>query len=132
MGDHSLQSTLTTGLRALRPVLATAVIFGLFINLLLFVTPLYMLQIYDRVIPSRSETTLVGVTLVAAFGLAVYATLDMLRSRLLVRGGVIFDQEIANPIFDAAHRGTLLRPGAQHDTALRDVDVLREFLTGAG
>ena len=132
MGDHSLQSTLTTGLRALRPVLATAVIFGLFINLLLFVTPLYMLQIYDRVIPSRSETTLVGVTLVAAFGLAVYATLDMLRSRLLVRGGVIFDQEIANPIFDAAHRGMLIRPGARHDTALRDVDILREFLTGSG
>ncbi len=81
----------TTGLRALRPVLATAVIFGLFINLLLFVSPLYMLQIYDRVIPSRSETTLIGITLIAAFGLAVYATLDMLRSRLLVRGGVIFD-----------------------------------------
>ncbi len=132
MGDHLLPSTLTTGLRALRPVLATAVIFGLFINLLLFVSPLYMLQIYDRVIPSRSETTLIGITLIAAFGLAVYATLDMLRSRLLVRGGVIFDREIADPIFDAAHRGMLIRPGARHDTALRDVDVLREFLTGSG
>ncbi len=132
MGDPSLQSALTIGLRSLRPVLATAVVFGLFINLLLFVSPLYMLQIYDRVIPSRSETTLAGITLIAAFGLAVYAMLEMLRARLLVRGGVVFDQKIATPIFDAAHRGTLLRPGAQHDTALRDVDVLREFLTGAG
>ncbi|WCS28414.1 type I secretion system permease/ATPase (plasmid) [Methylobacterium sp. NMS14P] len=132
MGDHSLQSALTIGLRSLRPVLATAVVFGLFINLLLFVSPLYMLQIYDRVIPSRNETTLAGITLIAAFGLAVYAILEMLRARLLVRGGVVFDQKIAAPIFDAAHRGTLLRPGAQHDTALRDVDVLREFLTGSG
>ncbi|SDA21055.1 ATP-binding cassette, subfamily C [Methylobacterium sp. UNC378MF] len=132
MGDHPLQSALTGGLRALRPVLATVVIFGLFINLLLFVAPLYMLQIYDRVIPSRSETTLIGITVIAAFGLAVYTILDMLRSRLLVRGGVIFDREIANPIFDAAHRGVLLRPGARHETALRDVDVLREFLTGSG
>ncbi|MHB2211304.1 type I secretion system permease/ATPase [Methylobacterium sp. CM6257] len=132
MSDHSLQSALAIGLRALRPVLATAVIFGLFINLLLFISPLYMLQIYDRVIPSRSETTLIGITLIAAFGLAVYATLEMLRSRLLVRGGVIFDQKIANPIFDAAHRGMLVRPGARYETALRDVDVLREFLTGSG
>ncbi|MEE7493522.1 type I secretion system permease/ATPase [Methylobacterium oryzae] len=132
MGDHSLQSALTIGLRSLRPVLATAMAFGLFINLLLFVSPLYMLQIYDRVIPSRNETTLAGITLIAAFGLAVYAILEMLRARLLVRGGVVFDQKIATPIFDAAHRGTLIRPGAQHDTALRDVDVLREFLTGSG
>ncbi|MEE7506748.1 type I secretion system permease/ATPase [Methylobacterium mesophilicum] len=132
MGDHSLHSALTLGLRSLRPILATAVVFGLFINLLLFVSPLYMLQIYDRVIPSRSETTLAGITVIAAFGLAVYAILEMLRARLLVRGGVVFDQKIATPIFEVAHRGTLLRPGAQHDTALRDVDVLREFLTGSG
>ncbi|MBE7196651.1 MAG: type I secretion system permease/ATPase [Parafilimonas terrae] len=132
MGDHALQSALTVGLRSLRPVLTTAVLFGLFINLLLFVSPLYMLQIYDRVIPSRNETTLAGITLIAAFGLAVYAILEMLRARLLVRGGVVFDQKIATPIFDAAHRGTLVKPGAQHDTALRDVDILREFLTGSG
>ncbi len=132
MNEHPLQSTLAGGLRALRPVLATAVIFGLFINLLLFISPLYMLQIYDRVIPSRNVTTLVGITLIAAFGLAVYAILEMVRSRLLVRGGVIFDQKIANPIFDAAHRGMLVRPGAQNEAALRDVDILREFLTGSG
>lgn len=132
MNDHAMRSALNDGLRAMRPLLATAVIFGFFINVLLFVSPLYMLQIYDRVLPSRNETTLAGITLIAAFGLAVYAGLDMLRSRLLVRGGMIFDQHIANPIFDAAHRGTLLRPGRQHETALRDVDVLREFLTGSG
>jgi ATP-binding cassette subfamily C protein len=132
MNDPAVRSVLSNGLRVMRPVLVTAVAFGFFINLLLFVSPLYMLQIYDRVLPSRNETTLAGITLIAAFGLAVYAALEMLRSRLLVRGGMIFDHQIANPIFDAAHRGTLLRPGAQHETALRDVDTLREFLTGSG
>ena len=132
MNERATQSALRDGLRAMRPVLATAVLFGFFINLLLFVSPLYMLQIYDRVLPSRNETTLAGITLIAAFGLAVYAALDMLRARLLVRGGMIFDREIADPIFDAAHRGILLRPGAQHDAALRDIDILREFLTGGG
>jgi hypothetical protein len=39
---------------------------------------------------------------------------------------------VTDPIFDAAHRGALLRPGAQHDTVLRDVDILRESLTGSG
>ncbi|GJD78548.1 MAG: type I secretion system permease/ATPase [Parafilimonas terrae] len=132
MRDQAMPAALNDGLRAMRPVLVTAVVFGFFVNLLLFVSPLYMLQIYDRVLPSRNETTLIGLTLIAAFGLAVYASLEMLRARLLVRGGMIFDQKIADPIFDAAHRGTLLRPGAQHETALRDVDVLREFLTGSG
>ena len=69
MGDHSLQSTLTTGLRALRPVLATAVIFGLFINLLLFVSPLYMLQIYDRVIPNGALPSLIALSV--GMGLAI-------------------------------------------------------------
>ena len=132
MRDQAMHAVLNDGLRAMQPVLATTVVFGFFANLLLFVSPLYMLQIYDRVLPSRNETTLVGLTLIAAFGVAVYAALEMLRSRLLVRGGMIFDRKIADPIFDAAHRGTLLRPGAQHETALRDVDVLREFLTGTG
>ena len=127
-----MRSALDNGFRAMRPVLATAVVFGFFINLLLFVSPLYMLQIYDRVLPSRNETTLIGLTLIAAFGIAVYAALEMLRSRLLVRGGMIFDREITNPVFDAAHRGALLRPGAQHESALRDMDILREFLTGSG
>lgn len=110
----------------------TAFVFGFFINVLLFVSPLYMLQIYDRVLLSRNEGTLVGITVIAAFALVVYAALEMLRSRILVRGGIIFDQKIADPIFDAAHRGTLRKPGGGQETALRDVDVLREFLTSSG
>ncbi|ACA15794.1 type I secretion system ATPase [Methylobacterium sp. 4-46] len=132
MTSDRATSVLQSGLRSLRPVLATAFVFSFFINILLFVTPLYMLQIYDRVLSSRSEATLVGVSLIAAFALAVYSCLEMLRARILVRGGVIFDQAIATPIYDAVHRSILRRPGSGQDAALRDLDVLREFLTGSG
>jgi ATP-binding cassette, subfamily C, bacterial len=130
MSGRVAESALKDGLRAIRPVLATVLVFAFFTNLLLFAAPLYMLQVYDRVLLSRNEATLFGITALAAFALAVYAALETLRSRLLVRGGLIFDRAVAGPAFAIVHRATLLRPGAGHEAALRDVDVLREVLTG--
>jgi ATP-binding cassette subfamily C protein len=125
-------SVLKEGIKATRPVFVTAIIFSFFINLLMFVSPLYMLQVYDRVLGSRNETTLIGITVIAAFALVVYALLEMLRSRILVRAGILFDQKIASPIFAAVHRGNLRNPEGGHGVALRDVDMVREFLTGSG
>ena len=130
MSDRVAESVLKDGLRAIRPVLVTVFVFAFFTNLLLFAGPLYMLQVYDRVLSSRNEATLLGITGIAAFALAVYAVLEMLRSRLLVRGGMIFDRKVAGPVFEIVHRAALLKPRAGHETVLRDVDVLREFLTG--
>lgn len=123
---------LKNGFRATLPAFSTAIVFSFFSNLLVFVSPLYMLQIYDRVITSRNETTLFGITIIAAYLLLVYAILEMLRSRVLVRAGILFDEKIANPIFNAVHRGNLRQPGGGHAQALRDVDSVREFLTGSG
>jgi len=130
MSGRTTESVLRDGLGAIRPVLSTVFVFAFFTNLLLFAAPLYMLQVYDRVLLSRNEATLVGITAIAALALAVYALLEMLRSRLLVRGGVIFDRTVAGPVFAIVHRATLLRPQAGHESILRDVGVLREFLTG--
>lgn len=121
-----------SGIRATRPVFITAIVFSFFINLLMFVSPLYMLQIYDRVITSRSEPTLIALTVLAAILICVYAILEMLRSRLLVRAGLLFDQRIAEPVFRAVHRSNLCQPGGNHVQCLRDVDTVREFLTGSG
>ena len=107
-------------------------IFSFFINLLMFVSPLYMLQIYDRVVGSRSETTLIALTILAGVLLLVYALLEWLRSRILVRAGLLFDEKIAGPVFEAIHRGNVRMPNGGHVQCLRDVDVLREFLTGPG
>lgn len=126
------QSVLNNAIKSVMPVLLSAIIFSFFINLLLFVSPLYMLQIYDRVISSRSEATLVGLTILAAFLLFIYAILEMLRSRLLVRAGLLFDEKIADPVFDAVHRANLRLPSTVNVQGLRDVDTLREFFTGSG
>ena len=67
------QAHLIAGIRAVAPVFGTAIVFSFFINLLLFTSPLYMLRIYDRVITSRNETTLLALTLIAAFCIVVYA-----------------------------------------------------------
>jgi ATP-binding cassette, subfamily C, bacterial len=114
------------------PIFITAIIFSFFINLLMFVSPLYMLQIYDRVVSSRSETTLVALTILAAVLLAVYASLEALRARILVRAGLAFDEKIAGSVFEAIHKGNIKMPQGGHSQCLRDLDVVREFLTGSG
>jgi len=125
-------SPLSLGLRAIMPTLGTAVVFSLFINVLMFVSPLYMLQIYDRVLSSRSEATLIAITLIAGLMLLVYALLEMLRSHVLVRAGLMFDDVIAGVVFNSIHRGLLKAPAGGFVQCLRDVDILREFMTGTG
>ena len=123
---------LLVGIRAARPAFVSAVIFSFFINILAFVGPLYMLQIYDRVITSRNETTLVFITLIAALLLIVFAALEKVRSAVLVRAGLLFDSKTRSRLFEVVLHGTLKQPGSAHSAVLRELDVLREFLTGAG
>jgi ATP-binding cassette subfamily C protein len=127
-GDKPLLS----GLRSIRPIVGSVVLFSAFINLLMFVSPLYMLQIYDRVLSSRSVGTLVAITTIAAFLLAIYGLLEMVRTRVLVRAGILFDDTLAPEVFGAIHRGMLRRPNGNLVQGLRDLDTLREFLTGPG
>lgn len=119
-------------LRATRPALITAVVFSFFINVMALAAPLYMLQVYDRVLQSRNISTLIALTVLVAFVYAMSATIETLRSKVLIRAGVMFDR-IANPdVFRAVQRVTLLQPSPRHVQSLRDVDTIREFFTGAG
>ena len=118
--------------RSTRAGFFTAIFFSFFINILAFVGPMYMLQIYDRVITSRNTTTLIALTLIAAFLLIVYASLEKIRSAILVRLGILFSTLARSHLFDAVLRGNLLQPGRGHTQALRDLDTIREFLTGSG
>lgn len=119
-------------LRCVLPAARTAFVFGLFINLLLFVSPLYMLQIYDRAIPSRSGVTLAGLTVLTLYLTFVYAMLDMLRSRLMIQAGQLFDRKLAEPIFNAVHRSQIALPGGDRSRALRDIDTIRDLISGQG
>src|SRR5262249_10154998 len=116
--------------RGIRGGFLVVLIFSFFMNLLAFTGPIYMLQIYDRVLTSRTVTTLLMLTLIACFLLAVNALLEKSRSAILVRLGIMFTSRARTPLFDAVLRGTLLQPNSGHTQTLRDLDSIREFATG--
>ena len=113
-------------------VFVSTVIFSFFVNLLMFVGPLYMLQIYDRVLSSRSELTLVMLSIIAISLLVVNGMLEYVRSRVLVRAGMQFDDVLARPLFKNVLKAQLANPNAGVQHALGDIDKVREFLTGPG
>lgn len=122
----------TRALGIYRKIIWSTLIFSAAINILLFVGPLYMLQIYDRVLQSRNETTLVMLTVIALTMLIVHAGMEFLRSRVLVRTGFQFDEALSGPLFHRVLKASLANPGANAQAALGDVGRLREFLTGSG
>jgi PrtD family type I secretion system ABC transporter len=103
-------------------------VFSLFINLLMLVTPLYMLQIYDRVLTSQSKDTLLVLTLLAVALLAIGAILELTRSRIMVRLGAQLDRQLAPALFSAQIRDRLAGQGGGEP--IRDLETLRGFLTG--
>lgn len=119
-------------LKTYRSILGSVILFSAAINTLMFVGPLYMLQVYDRVLQSRSESTLLVLTFIAVAMLIVYGILEWIRSRVLVRAGMRFDNSLSNPLFTRVVSTSLAQPGGKSEFALVDIDRLREFLTGAG
>lgn len=123
-------AAIAAALRACRRHFVAAAWFSALLNLLFLVPMLYMLQIYDRVVPTGGTLTLLFLTLVLLFGLVTLALLDLVRSRLLMRAGVRLDRELAGLLLDTAlgQRGkTLDTVGKQ---VMREFDTLRAALTG--
>ena len=101
------------------------------VNLLVLTVSVYMLQVYDRVLPGRSIETLIYLTLIAGGALAAMAALDVLRSRILVRLGVWIDRMLSPALFGRAVENTL-RGLPYRTEALRDLATIRTYLGGAG
>jgi len=117
---------------AARSALIPAGIFSLFINMLALVSPLYMLQVYDRVLSSRNLMTLLFLTIIAVFLYLVYGSLEGLRSRVLVRGGARFENVLRTPLFETTFAAMLGRKsGTVEAQPFRDADMVREFVTGS-
>lgn len=106
--------------------------FSLFINLLMLTSPLYMLQLYDRVITSRSEETLILLTLLVVLMYITSAILEIVRSRVLVRVGNKIDNLLSNRIFNSLFELANKAPGKASSMPLSDLTQLRQFLTGNG
>jgi PrtD family type I secretion system ABC transporter len=114
------------------PAFIATAVFSFFLNLLMLVVPLYMLQVFDRVLSSRSESTLLMLTVVAGFMLLVLGILEAVRARVLVRIGVKFEGLLKDRVFAAVFERSVGAPGGTRAQALQDLDVLRQFLTGSG
>lgn len=120
-------------LRACRGAWIGAAIASGFVNLLMLTGAIFMLQVYDRVLPSRSIPTLVGLCIFALCLYAFQAVFDILRARLLARGARQFDDILSGPTFDAAVQSGLRRIGhAEGPEAVRSLETLRGFMSGMG
>ncbi len=107
-------------------------LFSLAINALLLVPAIYMLQVFDRVLSSRSEETLVMLSVGALIALALMAALDVLRAKLLAACGVVLDRQLGPQVLERVLAQTSRLSGAEYLNGLRDVAALRNFLVGAG
>ena len=119
-----LETPMRRAMDAARATLRKVAFFSCFINLLMLISSIYMLQVYDRVLASRSGHTLLYLTLFAGGCLVTLALLEIVRSRLLVRMGARFDAQLSERVFSR----TLAH--GRSGQSLRDLDQLRTFLTG--
>jgi len=107
-------------------------IFSLFINMLMLVPSLYMLQVYDRVMASRSLETLVLLTIIVAVLFATMGILQTIRSRILVRIGNKIDLDLNSHLFDVVFYLARLAPGKASTQPMTDLTKIRQFMTGQG
>ncbi|HHN8308171.1 TPA: type I secretion system permease/ATPase [Morganella morganii] len=118
---------------ARKSLFTSLALFSGLINLLMLVPSVYMLQVYDRVLPSGNEMTLLMLTLIMAGLLALTGGLDYLRNMLVIRMSNQFDLALNTRVYDAAFQAKLHRtPGHLPLQAQTDLMILRRFITGNG
>ena len=125
-------TSMAEAILALKHQFVVAAVFSIVTNLLMLAPTVYMLQVYDRVLISRSELTLVFISVITVYLFAMSALAEWLRSRLLIRMGVRFDRAVSPQVFEASYRKHL-NPHEQNPSgAFSDLTELRQFLTGQG
>jgi PrtD family type I secretion system ABC transporter len=114
-----------------RPAFNAIAWFSFASNILMLAGPLFMLQVYDRVMTSGSMPTLVALSILTAAIYGVIGLLELVRSRVIVRIGVELDRRMADRVFAAALRRSIAQQGSSMH-ALRELDQLRQFIAGPG
>ncbi len=132
-GHHAPRSELSAALAACRNAfIGTALISGMS-NVLMLTGAIFMLEIYDRVLPSRSMATLVGLVVLVAGLYTALGVLDAIRTRVLARIGGALDEMLSSRVYDTLVR-LPLRIGSRSEgnQPLRDLDAIRSFLSSLG
>jgi ATP-binding cassette subfamily C protein len=127
------RSELGEALRACRNAFIGVGIMSCMINLLYLTGSIFMLEIYDRVLPSRSVPTLVGLIVLAGGLYLAQGVLDLIRGRILVRIGTALDEALSGRVFETVVRLPLVAGGRSEGLQpLRDLDNIRSFLSSLG
>ena len=111
-----------------RSLFAFAFFFSIFVNLLMLTGPIFMLQVYDRVLGSRSEETLVALFALVAFLYAMMGILDYARGRVTARAAARFQTILDRRVFSAVLRSETWRPGQEAArSGVRDLETVQRF-----
>ena len=128
-GDRDFRDVLRKGLAACRRNLITVGIFSVATNLLVLAIPIYLFNVSDRVLTSRSVDTLVMLTMVVAGAIGGHVLLDMMRRFILMRIAVEAESKLGAPVLSAAAKSA--QGGSSRDfQVLADLQQLRSFITG--
>jgi ATP-binding cassette subfamily C protein len=120
-------------LKVLRPEFAGVGVFSAIISILMLTGSIYMLQVYDRVLASRSVPTLIGISAIVLAAFVLQGILDAIRMRMLARIGASFEEKLSPMVFELAR--TFPLRGARSDQAMqgvRDLDTVRAFMGSLG
>jgi len=104
-------------------------LFSFFVNLLMLTGPIYMLQVYDRVLGSRSLETLIALTVLVAFLFLMMGILDYARGRIMARVGARFQARLDRRVFDAVVRKSALVQDETTSGGLRDLEAVQRLMT---
>jgi ATP-binding cassette subfamily C exporter for protease/lipase len=126
------RSVLANVLWDFRREFLTVGLFSAVFNLLMLTPTIYMLQVYDHVMISMNELTLLAVSLICLFLFGVSAVSDWTRSRILVRAGVRLDEALSTRVFNSSFEAYLDSTGTSPQRAFSDLLQVRQFLTGNG
>ena len=121
-------SELSQALEPLRTEIYRAIGFSLLISLLALSPTVYMLEVYDRVVNSRSDVTLLMLTLIVVLAYAVMELLEKVRGALMRASGVRLDASLSKRVYDAMFMGYLKRQVGGNMQVLNDLKLVREFL----
>ncbi len=128
MKPQSTPSELSLAFEPLKPVIYKAIGFSTLISLLALMPTVYMLEVYDRVVNSRSGMTLLMLTVLIVLAYAVMELLEKIRGALMRAAGVQVDEALSKRIYDAMFLGFLKRQVGGSTQVLNDLKLVREFL----
>src|ERR1700709_2016 len=124
------QTPLTQALKSCYPALWTTFILSMFINAAMLASPLYSMQVYDRVLTSRNVSTLIMLTLIVGIFLVLYGLLEFPRAGVLARAGAQFESFLRRPLFETMMKAELSPQHRLGQQVIRAPQAIRACLPG--